>query len=370
MRPFSTASGRVAILAPLSGPRAEIGQALVRAAQVALDTPGAPTLDEKDTGGTPQGAAEAARAAIAAGAGVILGPLTSAETAAIAPIARQAGVAVLAFTNDAAQAGSGVWPLGVTPAQQVRRMAGALQAQGKTKLAGLLPENDFGRAMADGLAQSATALGLPPPSLHFYPAGAAINVLNPLIREMSGYASRRGPLDAQIRAARATGTAEGRRHAATLARQPIPPAPFDALLLAETGEDLEAITALVAYYDIDQSAVRVLGPSLWAAPNSGAARLPGAWYAAPDPAARAAFEQAYTTKFSAPPPAIADIAFDAASIARAGGFTRPEGFSGASGLLALQPDGRTRRGLAIFEIQRGGPQMVEPAPASLSAPGV
>ena len=44
-----------------------------------------------------------------AGAGIILGPLTSSETAAVAPVARQAGVAVLAFTNDPNQAQPGVY---------------------------------------------------------------------------------------------------------------------------------------------------------------------------------------------------------------------------------------------------------------------
>ncbi|MCW3474736.1 hypothetical protein OL599_09080, partial [Rhodovastum sp. RN2-1] len=61
----------VAILAPLSGPNAERGQALVRAAKLALSEPGSPALDVRDTGGTPAGAAAAASAAIGAGAGMI-----------------------------------------------------------------------------------------------------------------------------------------------------------------------------------------------------------------------------------------------------------------------------------------------------------
>src|SRR3954447_8313570 len=63
---------RVAILLPLSGARAEIGQSMLQAAKLALDSPDAPPLDAKDTGGTPDGAAAAARDAIAAGAGLIL----------------------------------------------------------------------------------------------------------------------------------------------------------------------------------------------------------------------------------------------------------------------------------------------------------
>ena len=38
--------------------------------------------------------------------------------------------------------------------------------------------------------------------------------------------------------------------------------------------------------------------------------------------------------------------------------------------MVLQPDGQVRRGLAVFEVQHGGPIMVEPAPQNLGAPGV
>ncbi|MBN8898914.1 MAG: penicillin-binding protein activator, partial [Rhodospirillales bacterium] len=119
---------RVAILLPLSGPRADLGQAMLQAAQLALPAPDSPPLSVKDTRGTPEGAAAAAQQAMAEGVGIILGPLTSAETAAVAPIARNAGVPVLAFTNDPSQAQPGVWTLGITPGQQIRRLLAATQA--------------------------------------------------------------------------------------------------------------------------------------------------------------------------------------------------------------------------------------------------
>jgi branched-chain amino acid transport system substrate-binding protein len=366
---------QVAILLPLSGPRAEVGQSMLRAAQLALDAPDAPVLLARDTGGTPQGAAAAARAAIDAGAGLLLGPLTASETEAVAPLARNAGVAVLAFTNDPAQAQPGVWTLGITPAQQVRRLVAAAQTQGKSQFAALLPDSDFGRAMANALQQTTEARGLPAPIIRHYTPGMA--AITTAVRDISGYANRRGPIDAQVRAARAKSTPEGRKEAAELVKQPIPPPPFDALLLADTGESLAELASLLPYYDLDRSMVRVLGPALWADPASQSGQVTGAWYAAPDPAARAAFLQGYTARYGAAPMPIADLAVDAASIARvlggsgysAGALTQSQGFAGVDGLLALQPDGRVRRGLAVFEVQRGGPQMVEPAPETLAAPG-
>ena len=49
---------------------------------------------------------------------------------------------------------------------------------------------------------------------------------------------------------------------------------------------------------------------------------------------------------------------------------RPEGYAGVDGVLALQPDGTVRRGLAVFEIQGGAPVMIEPAPASLATAAI
>lgn len=367
----------MAILLPLTGPNAEIGQAMLRAAQLSLDQPNAPPLDSRDTGGTPEGAAESARLALAGGAGLILGPLTAAETAAVAPIARAAGVPVLAFTSDAAQAQPGVWTLGITPAQQVRRLVLAVQAEGKTRIGAVLPQNAFGDAMASGLVAAAASAGIAEPRI--MRIGGGFSAVNGALRDISGYATRRGAIEGQVQAARARGDADGRREAAELGRQTPPAPPIDALMLGASGDSLGQAAPLLAFYDIGPDQVRILGPALWAREASRLSALSGAWYAAPDPAQRLAFEQRYAAKHNAPPRELASLAFDAAGVARvvadATGFSpsalaRPEGFAGADGLFALQPDGQVRRGLAIFEIDRGGAHIVQPAPQSLSAPGV
>ena len=349
---------------------------MLQAARLALLSDAASQLDALDTGGTPEGAATSARSAIASGAGLILGPLTSAETAAVAPISREAGVAVLAFTNDPSQAQPGVWTLGVTPAQQVRRLVEAARGEGRSQIAALLPASDLGRIMSNALTQAASAAGLPPPTIRMHGGGMA--AITSSIRDLADYANRRGPVDAQIKAARAKGTPEGRRAAQDLAKQSIPPPPFNALLLADTGEALAEIAAVLPYYDIDSSAVRIMGPAQWASPSSGSGNFRDAWYAAPDPAARATLVADYTAKYGAAPPALADLAYDAASIARVlaaqgrfslGALTQQAGFSGVDGWLGLLPDGEVLRALAVFRFQRGGSTMVAPAPASGSAPG-
>jgi branched-chain amino acid transport system substrate-binding protein len=374
--PGAGRGGRVAILLPLSGSLASVGQAMLQAAQLAFATSGAPELDVKDTGGTPQGAAAAAHAAVTDGAGIILGPLTSGETAAVAPIARSANIAVLAFTNDPAQAQPGVWTLGITPVQQVRRLVAAVQAQGRTQFAALLPDSQFGQVMGQALSQATNAAGLPAPDIHFH--GAGMGSITTAVKSMSGYATRRAGIDAKIKADKERDTPEARQEARELARTPVPPPTFNVLLLADTDDALEEIAALLPYYYVDTSQVQVLGPALWASRASGSGHMPGAWYAAPDPAARAGLVEAYTEKYGTEPPQLANLAFDAASIARvlgagegysAGALTREAGFLGTNGWLALLPDGHVRRGLAVFRIESGGPQMIEPAPQSGSGPG-
>jgi branched-chain amino acid transport system substrate-binding protein len=366
----------VALLVPLSGANAERGQILQKAAELAL-AGGGPHLDIHDTESTPTGAASAAQAAIAAGDSLILGPLTAGDTAAVAPIARAAGVPVLAFTNDPSQAQPGVWTLGITPTQQVRRLAGLLVSQGKQRFAALLPPGDFGSIMGTALTQALASAGAPSPDIHV--RDDSNNGIAATIRDLSDYGGRRAPLDARIKAARAMHNAEGRKEAAQLSRQEIPPPPFDVLLLADTGEKLGWEVSFLQYYDIGPPQVRLIGPALWANPAMrGGASLTGAWYAAPDPAARTQFDQAYAAKYGSPAPGLADVAFDAASIARVvaqdgrysiDSLSRPDGFAGVNGVLGLEQDGTVRRGLAVFEIHPDGPSIVDPAPTSLAGPG-
>ncbi len=368
---------RIAILLPLTGPNAEIGQALLKAAQLSLNEPGSPPLDQQDTHGTPEGAAAAARIVLAAGAGIVLGPLTGPETSAVAPLTRAAGVPLLAFTSDATLAQAGVWPLGITPAQQVRRLVLAVQAENKTRLAAVLPQNAFGDALASGLTVAAAGAGLPEPRIVRTPNGFA--ALNDALKTVSDFPSRRGAIEAAQRAAKGQATPDARKDSAEIGKREIPPPPMDALLLGAGGDLLGQAVPLLGFYDIGPAQVRILGPATWVRDAPRQPNLAGAWFAAPDPAARSGFETQFTAKYNGPARDFTSLAYDAAGIARAvataqgfpsAGLTRPEGFAGADGLLALQPDGQVRRGLAIFEVDRGGAHIVQPAPQTLAAPGV
>jgi ABC-type branched-subunit amino acid transport system substrate-binding protein len=372
-------AGNVALLVPLTGPLAPYGQALENAAKLAFPEGSSPSLDVRDTGGTPQGAAAAAQAAIAAGDGIILGPLTSAEAHAVAPIASAAGVNVLSFTNDRTVAAPGIWPLGISPRQQVDRVLEVAASKGRTQVAALLPDTDFGRALASDISSESARLSEPSPQIVFF--DQSFSSVNQAVREISDYASRGERIENEIRYQRNLDTAAGRAQARELEHQQIAPPPFNALFIGSTRADqLAELATFLPYYDVNQPQVQFLGPALWAPLATQMAHqsvLVGAMYAAPDPAAAAAFDAKYQATYGAPPPSIANLGFDAAAIAKLaasqGGYTSsvltaPAGFTGTDGTLVLQPDGQVQRGLAVFQVAPGAPAVVAPAPTQLAPP--
>ena len=333
-------SGPVAILLPLTGRLAEIGKPMLRAAQLALSVPGSPILIVKDTAGSPDAAAQAAEDAIAEGARLILGPVTAAETGRVAGVARRGRVPVLAFTNDQAQSQPNVWTLGITPGQQVRRLVVAAAQSNKTPVAALLPDNDFGRAMAEELNRAAAGGGPPPPFIRMH--GPGKDSITAVVNELAGTA---GPEQVM---------------------------PFGSILLGAVGADLKFFAVAFPAVKIDTKIVQIMGPGLWIDPASGSGVLAGAWCAAPDPAARQALIRDYNAKYKEPPRPVADLAYDGGSIARVlaaqgrmnvGGLTQPAGFAGVDGLLTLLPDGQVRRSLSLFRVERRKVVKIADAPS-------
>lgn len=358
-----TSTRKIAVLLPLSGQNAALGRDLLRAVQLALG-PDGPQPDVQDTGGTPTGATLATRAAVAAGDVVIVGPLTAQETAATAAAAGT--IPVLAFTSDRQQGRPGVWALGITPQQQVGRLVQALSRAGKVRVAAVLPDNGFGSALADGLNRSASQDGDPVPVVRRYPTGRPA-ALDSALRDISDVADRTNAAQQPDPAAALLNSPT----AQTFSRDANPP-PFDALLLAESGPSLQPLSAALPKYGLVPPGVQIVGPATWARDAANLGGFAGAWYAAPDPATRGAFEQIYTARYDSPPPSFASIAYDAAQLARVAAsdpsaLTQSGGFRGADGPIALRPDGQVARGLAVFAIGPAGTRIVEPVPASIAS---
>ncbi|MBI3443801.1 MAG: penicillin-binding protein activator [Magnetospirillum sp.] len=346
---------RAALLLPLSGPQAATGQALSNAAQLALFE----IADAKfnliplDTKGTAEGAAAAAQLAITQGADIILGPVFSFEVKAVAPLAREQAIPMLAFTTDRSVAGNGVYALGFLPGPQVARVLSHAREQGLRRIGVLVRLDDYGRAVAEAAKEAAAAQGLEVVAVEYYDPNASD--FTPTVKR---FAARKGV------------TGKG-----------VPGSAYDAILLPDDGVRLRNIASLLSYYLSEGGAEvpRLLGTLLWDDPRLATEpALVGGWYPAPPVAGHAAFEQRYTKAFGAVPPrlgGLAGIAYDSSALAAAlarnglgeyGSATlqNPNGFAGVDGIFRLGVSGVAERGLTVKEINPNGAREVGAAPTS------
>ena len=358
--PGPAASGpqKVAVLVPLSGANAELGQALLDAVQLALFETGEErlTLVPRDTGGSAAGAASAARAVVGEGVHLILGPLLAPEVEAVKPIAQGAHINVIAFSTVTKLAGGNVYLMGFLPRQEVTREVAYARQRGLNRFAALAPNSPYGHLMADALREVASASG-----------GTVAKV------EFSD--QRAGDVAAQLRQLLPGGVEE--TDAPTPATPP--PAPsFEALLLPEDGARLKQIARQVRGAAGSNKPVQLLGSGLWDTPDIGSEpALVGGWYASSSPEARQDFEHRFSATYGHNPPRLASLGYDAATLAAVLArepsgepFSReailnPSGFTGIDGLFRFSPDGLVQRGLAVLEIEPQGPIVVSPPPQNL-----
>lgn len=374
-------SVRVALLLPLNGSNANLGDAMLNAAQLALFD----LADDRfellpyDTQGVPAAAADAAALAIADGASVILGPLLSTSVDAVAPAGRAANVPIVAFSSDQSVAGNGAYIMGFVPEAEVDRVVRYARARGVIRFAALVPDNVYGRTVVDALQASAVSSAGIVTQVRYYDPWT--EDFASVVRQFANYEDRRQNLMAQRAELEARGDEIARRALARLeALETLGGLPFEALLLADGGERLQAIAAHLPFYDIDPARVRMLGTGQWDEPGLGAEpALVGGWYAAPPPADREAFVREYSRAYGQAPPRLATLAYDATALAavlarNADGpdfsgdaIGNPSGFAGRDGIFRFRPGGVAERGLAVLQVTRGIADVISEAPRTFEA---
>ncbi|MFZ5747962.1 MAG: penicillin-binding protein activator [Pseudomonadota bacterium] len=325
---------RVALLVPLTGTNAGVGQSIANATQLAI-------LDTKNeqvritTYDTAQGAAQAAERAIADGNGLILGPLLSEDVRAVAPIARRAHVPVISFSNDVSVAGDGTYILGYVPTQSIERVVRYARTSGITQFAGLVPSGLYGERASTALLR-------------------AVEDAGGTVTGMETYDGRAGSMTSAI---------------AKLNRNP-----FQAVLIAGSGGS--AATA-VPILRRGNATARVLGTELWNSDSSvgSNAALNGAWFASVPNNYYRQYAGKYRARFGLAPYRLSTMGYDAVlltvRIARdwKQGEEFPEkrlvdagGFAGLDGVFRFGRDGVAERALEVQEIRGGTTVTVSSAP--------
>jgi branched-chain amino acid transport system substrate-binding protein len=341
---------KVAVLLPItaSGSTPAVAKALKQAAELALfdfDNPNV-TLIPKDTKGSPEGARLAAESALQDGAELIIGPLFAQEVTAAAPVARQGGVPMIAFSTDEKVAGDGVYLLSFLAGRDVPRIVSFALSRGKRKFAELIPQTAYGRIAETAFATAVSAGGGQAPVRATFPPNDS--------------SAMQGPVK-QVANAVKSGQA------------------VDALFLPAGREELPELAPHLASSGLTSASVQFIGTGQWDYANIGSDRaLVGGWYPAPDPKGWSGFVARYSKTYGSTPPRIASLGYDAVSLAvslspnppgqryTSAQLTRPSGFSGVDGLFRLLPDGTCERGLAILEVREGGPQVIDPAPRAFA----
>ncbi|MDA1088849.1 MAG: penicillin-binding protein activator [Proteobacteria bacterium] len=373
--PASGETVRVALLLPLSGPNAGLGQAMLNAAQLAVFTFADKSFEllVHDTKGSPGAASAAASAAIGDGAAMILGPLLSASTRAVGAAARAANVPVVAFSSDHSVAGDGIYTMGFLPSAEISRIIAYARSKGVRRFAALAPDNIYGETVVSAFEQAVAANGGTISRVQSYDPNATD--FSVAVRALANYGSRREALLAQRKELEGREDEVSKRALKRMEKlQTIGDLPFDALLLADGGKRLQSIAALLPFYDIDPAKVRMLGTGQWDAPGLEAEpALVGGWFAAPSPAARTDFESPYKETYGRPPPRLATLAYDALALAAvlargekganfsAAAITVPSGFWGRDGIFRFLSSGLAERGLAVMKVGRNGPEVISRA---------
>ena len=337
-KPVQAPAHKVGLLLPLSGPHKKLGKGMLQAAEMALfeANHSSVTLVPQDTA---QGAHQAALKALDEGAEVLLGPIFATEVESVKPLLNARSVNLISFSTDQNVADKRTFILGFLPSQQIERVVlFAKQKGGLSKMAALIPDDPYGRQVAQTLKQLEAQGDIQLLGISHYTKGDLLDG-NPgnerIVEEVELYKK----------------------------------AGLEALIVPEGGENLTHLVRILK----PMFPLKLLGSGQWDGPGTlrhASAGLEGSLFASPLSQERQNFETRFQKAYGSQPPRIATLAYDATALAisladrghTVQNIAFSEGFSGVDGLFRLTPAGLNERALAIMEVTAEGLKPMSPAP--------
>lgn len=338
--PTDATRHRVALLVPMSGPNAGVGQSIANATTLAL-------LDTKadrvriTTYDTGAGAAAAVNKALADGNRLILGPLLAEDARIAGPIAARANVPVISFSNDTSVAGNGVYIMGYNPNQSIERVVEFAKGKGLSRFAGLVPRGVYGERSGTALLRAVEQSGGTVVSMQTFDRSAA-------------------SMTAAVKKLQASSS-------------------YDALLIADSGRVALQLAPIVRKNG--GATARLLGTELWntdtgLASNAG---LRGAWFASVSDGLYRQLATKYRARYGNAPFRLSALGYDAVlltvRIARdwkpgtvfpAARLRDAGGFAGIDGAFRFGRNGIAERALEVSEIGAGTFTVVDAAPRAFA----
>jgi len=327
---------RVALLVPMNGPNADVGQSLANATTMALLDTNARNI-RITTYDTSAGPAAAANQAIKDGNKLILGPLMADEVPTVATVARAARVPLISYASDIGSNARDVFAMGTAPGNSIGRTVAFAKGRGLAKFALLVPNGDYGARARVAYDQAIKTAG------GTLVASEAYDRSNPSIVSAARRLKSRGGFDAVL-------IADGARFAALAAPQ-----------LKTAGSP----------------SPRILGTELWSGESviSSTPALRGAWFSAIADTRFKTFAESYQSRFGARPFRVATQGYDSVLLTiRVAREWRPGtpfptarladsgGFLGLDGPFRFTPSGQIERALEVREARAATVAVVSPAP--------
>ncbi len=301
------------------------------------------------TAGNPQLAAQAAARAADEGAQIILGPVFGSEARPAGEAVAARGINVLSFSNDISVAGGNVFVLGLTFENTARRLLNYAASQGRGQVMIVAERTPSGRAAIDAVRMAAPGTGASVVAVETFEF------------------SQQGVVEALPRISE---TARG--------------SGADTILFS-SGNDgaLPLLAQLLPDNRVGPPRFQYMGLTRWDIPPASLQQrgLQGGWFAKPDPALAAQFEDRYRAAYGSSPHPIAGLAYDGIAAVGAlistgrgdalsrASLTQGSGFAGVNGVFRLLPNGRNQRGLAVATIRDNQVVILDRAPRSFVGPG-
>ncbi|GGB68105.1 penicillin-binding protein activator [Blastomonas aquatica] len=331
---------RIALLLPLSGKDAGVGQSLANATTLAL-------MDTKASNiritsyDTARGALAAARRAIADGNRLILGPLFGDDVVAIASAANAAKVPIISYSNDVGIAGNNVFVMGYVPAQSIDRVVRHARAQGITRFAALVPAGTYGQRASSAMLASVNAAGGTVVAMQSYAAGnAAVTTALKKMEQDSAY---------------------------------------EAILIADSGAAAIRIVPLIRANGGTDA--RILGTELWNTERTltTSPAMRGAWFASVSDGLYRQYATKYRAQFGSDPFRLSTLGYDSVLLtSRIARDWRPGtvfpmdklrdsgGFIGLDGAFRFGRNGVAERLMEVQQVGVGQLTIASPAPKTFA----
>lgn len=368
--PVATLRNKVALLVPMTGANAAVGQSIANAATMALLDLGDTRINLQVYDTASEGAAAAAAKAVGNGAKLFLGPLLAPDVRAVQGVAAANGVPVLTFSNDAALAGGGTFVMGFQPGQSIARVVAYAKSRGVERFAALVPSGVYGQRAATAFLRAVEAAGGKAVAVTSY-ARTSAGLLQ-AARKLTNYDARHAAA-AKTAALRPDGTIASVSHN-------LAPIGFDALLIADSGSIAAAVAPALVQFGA--TPVLIMGTELWNS-EPAIARAPalnGAVFAAVPDERFHQLATRYREKFGGAPSRLASFGYDAVllvnGVAGSGwapgtpfpraGLSAAGGFTGIDGVFRFAGSGIAERGLEVEQVGPKGFAVVAPAPKALN----